>query len=75
MAFLHAEAIKKKSKKVKMPNKIFDANHTEKKPDFLNLGSKKTKLAPLTSYPSDFQKLANKLEIRRSNAGKISEKL
>ena len=75
MAFLHAEAIKKKFKKVKMPNKIFDANHTEKSQISQIWGQKKTKLAPLTSYRPDFQKLANKLEIHRSNAGKISEKL
>ena len=28
-------------KKRKMPNKIFDANHTKKNPNFANLASKK----------------------------------
>ena len=71
MAPLHPEAIKKKAK---MPNKIFDTNHTEKKAGFLKFGVKKAKLATLTLYRPDFQKLANNVEIHsRYNAGKISE--
>ena len=43
---------------------------------FLKFAVKKTKLATLTSYRLDFQKLANKVEIHsRSNADKILEKL
>ena len=65
MAPLNPKAIKKK---VKMPNKILKAR-------FLKFGVKTAKLATLTSYRPDFQKLANKVEIQsRSNAGKISKK-
>ena len=41
MAALHSEAMKKNPKKSQKANKIFDVNHTEKKPDFANLASKK----------------------------------
>ena len=44
--FFAFESHKKKPKKVKMPNKIFDANHSEKKPDFSNLASKKPNWQP-----------------------------
>ena len=75
MAFLHAEAINKKSKKSQNAQQNFWCQPHWKNARFLKFGVKKTKLAPLTAYRPDFQKLASKLEIHRSNAGKILEKM
>ena len=75
MAPLHPKAIKKKTQKNPKCQTKFWMPTTLKKSRFLKLGVKKAKLATLTSYRPDFQKLANKVEIHsRSNASKISEK-